>query len=214
MAGIDNASVNADCYEYMIGSQESESGTGYNHDAYLSELYKDPTISPEKLLPLIAESFVKENHDQCPWHDYYGTTYCYQTSSVLDLSKVNTVVEKFNTFSTEVTYSNVLTAFSSSKLNSFGESCYGLVDMNAFLKQYQTSYSVDTNELIDAVKDAVVANYYCSYYSTAPCGINLFVPKSLDRSYALQVSMSSYQGENQTRLTTWQTMCLNNWSSY
>lgn len=214
MAGIDNASVNADCYEYMIGSQESESGTGYNHDAYLSELYKDPTIAPEKLLPLIAESFVKENHDQCPWHDYYGTTYCYQTSSVLDLSKVNTVVEKFNTFSTEVTWSKVSSAFSSSNLNSFGESCYGLVDMNAFLKQYQTSYSVDTSELISAVKDAVVANYYCSYYSTAPCGINLFVPKSLDRSYALQVSMSSYQGENQTRLTTWQSMCLNNWSSY
>lgn len=214
MAGIDNASINADYFEYMVASQETENGTGYNHDVYLKKLVENPQISPEDMLDAIAKAFVDENHSECPY-TYMGTKYyCYQTTSVIDLSKIDAVVNAFNTFSTSVTYSKAETSFKASKLNTFGESCYGLVDLNQFLSTYASKNSgVSVTNITSAVNDAVISNYYCTKYATAPCGLNLFFPESLDNEYELQVEEESYTG-NQTKLKTWQTMCLQNGSFY
>ena len=214
MAGIDNASINADYFEYMVASQEIEYGTGYNHDVYLNELIKNPQISTESLLSVLAKAFVDENHKDCPYTHLGLKTYCYQTTSVIDLSKVDAIVNAFNAFSTNVTYAKAKTAFIGSSLNSFGESCYGLVDMNNFLTSYANKNSgVSVENIKNAVNNAVISNYYCSQYATVPCGLNLFFPESISRNYELQVEKANYTG-NQTKLTTWQTMCLSNGSFY
>lgn len=214
MAGIDNASVNADYFEYMVASQETENGTGYNHDVYLNEIVKNPKISPQVLLDKIAKSFVDENHSDCPYPYLGQKYYCYQTTSVIDLSKVDAIVNAFDNSSIVGDYTKAETAFKASKLNSFGESCYGLVDLNCFLTSYANKNSgVEVNNIVNAVNDAVISNYYCSKYSPAPCGLNLFFPESLDSRYEFQVEEESYTG-NQTKLKNWQTLCLQNGSFY
>lgn len=209
MAGLDNASMNVDYFDYMVASQENEYGNGYDHDVYLEKLVEDPEISPTELLPLIGKSFVEENHNHdCPYYVGPDKYYCYQTASVVDLSELGSAVNLFNSFSENVTFEKVKSAFKSSKLNAFGDGCYGLVDINDFLSHYANENSgVNVDSIKSAINNAVIANYYCSQYKSAPCGLNLFVPISNVSSIKLQVVKSNYTG-NQTKLATWQKMCL------
>ena len=212
MANLDNASVNSDYFDYMIASQEDEIGSGYNHDAYLKSVYADPQISPTALLPLIAKSFVDDTHEKyCPYVENGKQVYCNQTSSVLDLTKLNTVVKEFNLFSEKVTFDKVKTAYKASSLNKFGESSFGLVDANNFLTTYANKNGTDVDAIKTAIKEAVIANFYCDNYKTAPCGLNLFVPVPLHSMSFVQVNKLNYTG-NQTKLITWQKMCLDNGS--
>ena len=206
----DIASINSEYFEYMVASQELENATGWNHDVYLPALKTNSKITPENFLPQICDSFLEENHKSS---EYEG---CYQTLSVLDLTKYDALISSFNAFSkelgtTSVSYSKAKTAMKSA-FNNLGEKMFGLVDFVSFMEAFSASYSYDTKAVVDAIKSVVIYNKYCSKYSTKLCGLNAFLPEYLssDREYALQVGKEDYQGEKATKFTTWQEMCLTN----
>ena len=209
MQCADIASINADYFEYMIASQENEVATGWNHDLYLPYLKANTNIQPNVFLPRICDAFMEENHRETE----FGEEVCYQTQSVLDLSKMNTLVESFNTLTsvlgtTVVSYNKAETAFKSS-LNTFGDKIFGLCDFASLMTKLKgVDPLLDVAPVKSAIDELVIYNNYCSKYSEAPCGVNAFFPKTLSSKYMLQVGKEDYSNKLSTKFTNWQNMCV------
>ncbi len=211
MQSADLASVISDNFDYMVASQESEFGEGWDHDIYLKELAKDTKIEPQKLLSSVASSFV-DSYDKT---SCLLTEPCYQTMSVLDLSKMDNFVRHFNNFteqvgtsrSSKVDYAVYSSAFRNS-LNRFGSKKYGLVDVKDFISHIGTlKADVSIDELLNALSDLVIVNNFCSKYAVKPCGLNAFFPESADSKSKLQILKSDYQ-DGVTKFVDYQKMCL------
>ena len=215
MQCADIATINSDYFEYMVASQELENATGWNHDEYLPVLKANPEIEPTEFLPQICATFLKDNHQ----HEKANQA-CFQTLSVLDLSKTNTLVTEFETVASKL--GSISTASLRAKLafkNSFyefGEKMYGLCDFNSLLDEFNTLYSIDVTNAKNAVNDMVIHNSFCDKYTSLekinPCGVNAFFPQYMsdDKTYALQVGREDYENKNSTKFTTWQKICLAN----
>ena len=210
MASADIATVLSDYFDYMVASQESELGEGWDHDNYLNLLVADTNVEPTILLPQIAKSFVESGHNNyCSRSEA-----CLQTLSVLDLSKVDNLITAFNNYvsNTGSSYSKYKSAFKKA-YNYFGEGYYGLVDFVSYLNKLDAQFTdVSTSEVRTALSNLVIANEYCSEYTTIPCGVNAFLPEisTTDRGATLQPGKEDYTGDCATKFSTYQTMCLNN----
>ena len=204
MQCADIATINADYFDYMVASQENEDARGWKHDVYLPSLMENTHITPAEFLPQICDSFVAEKHKDT---ETTGEA-CYQTSSVLDLSKVDALVTSFNNFSKTISYTEAEVAFRSS-YNKFGEKIFGLCDFDSLMKKFTLR---DTTEVRSAISDLVMYKKNCSKYTTTPCGVNAFFPLSLDKKYILQVGKEDYSNRLSTKFTYWQDMCVANGS--
>ena len=209
MQCADIATINSDYFEYMVASQETENGTGWNHDEYLPELANNPDITPEEFLPKICDAFLKDNHSDGERQK------CYQTLSVLDLSKANNLVTSFEAVASSLgdISSAVDTAGAAfnAAYNKFGEAMYGLCDFNSLLNKLHDQEGINVTNAINAVNDMVIYNKYCSKYTTQVCGLNAFFPKCIakGRDALLQVVKADYTDkEPNTKFTTWQKICL------
>ena len=86
MAVQDIAEKNSKYFNYMVASQESESGTGWDYDGWVDKLYaKEDTTT---ILKAICDSFIEDNN----YDDYghYSTRYNDQTLAYYDLSYAST----------------------------------------------------------------------------------------------------------------------------
>ena len=206
----DVASINADYFEYMVASQESESGDGWNHDYYLPYLVANPNITPLEFLPRICDAFLSQSHSD------RENSACLQTLSVLDLTKMNEFTESFNSLcntyigTSRSSFNNVKYAFKAS-YNSFGEGCYGLCDFESLLNKLKDYFfTINLTNILSKLHEVVIYNKYCSKYTTSICGLNAFVPCRANTSYSLQVGKEDYANTLSTKFTDWQTLCVNN----
>lgn len=213
MSVADIATVDADYYEYMIASQQTEAGEGWDQDVWLSYLASNTQVETKDLLSKIAKSFVDECHSECPYYSERSSYNCEATLSVLDLSKVDNLVTSFNNYVEDLNYNVTQYQIAFKKCFGFGDGIYGLADFKEFLSNVSSS-SVSSKEVEDAIDDLVIYNYYCSNFDIVPCGINIFFPYSSDRNYGLQVGKNDYTGEGMTKFTEWQKVCLasSNWT--
>ena len=85
----DIAETNSAFANYMIASQESESGYGWDYDTWVDDLYAGKTT--EQVLTAIVDGFIQDNGGaNLESYEYQGETYAAdQTLSWLDLSKAN-----------------------------------------------------------------------------------------------------------------------------
>lgn len=213
MQCADIATINADYFDYMVASQENEIATGWNHHLYLPYLMDNTKITPQEFLPKICESFFNDKHSDSET----GENICYQTLSVLDLSKVNALVTSFNNLSEQLLllpmpFTTAENAFKSpSTLNTFGGSIFGLADFSSFLTELEARKPIlDTEAVQDSLSDLVIYKANCSKYSLKPCGVNMFFPLSLDKDYILQVGREDYSHSLSTKFSVWQSMCVSN----
>ncbi len=209
MQVADIASINADYFDYMIASQENEVATGWNHDLYLPMLKANTHVTPEVFLPEICDAFIIDNHNEAET----GDDICYQTQSVLDLSKMDTLVYEFNNLTQKlgtsfVSYKKAEVAFTNS-FNNFGDKIFGLCDFSSLLTRLQAEDpTLVVSPVKNAINDLVIYKNYCSKYSVIPCGINAFFPKTLNSKYILQVGKEDYSNSLSTKFTNWQNMCV------
>ena len=91
MAVQDVAEFNSQYFKYMLCSQETEAGEGYEYTSWLDDLYAGEDT--ETVLKAAAKGFVDA------YENKYGTWYSNdQTQSVLDLSKMAAYKEAFEDF--------------------------------------------------------------------------------------------------------------------
>ena len=209
MQVADIATINSDYFEYMVASQENEIATGWNHDVYLPMLIANTHITPEVFLPEICDAFMLDNHREVET----GEEICYQTQSVLDLSKADALVTAFNNLTDHlgtnaISYKYAENAFKNS-LNSFGDKIFGLCDFSSFMTKLKAENPLlDVSAVKEAINELVIYKNNCSKYSIEPCGVNAFFPKTLSSKYMLQVGKEDYSNSLSTKFTKWQNMCV------
>ena len=117
----DIAEFNAKYFNYMVSSEETENGDGWDYEGWVDDLYAHkPT---ETVLRAACTSFVNQ----------YGNYENDQTLSVLDLSKMENYFNKFEAFAAAIknTAKNNLSSFKnllSSAKCFYGVNSYGLID--------------------------------------------------------------------------------------
>jgi hypothetical protein len=178
MASAETAWVFRDYADYLIGSEELEPGYGWDYYEMLSALGNDPEMSTLDLGVVTCESFV----------DYYVDNDMAEeltTLSVIDLSKIDAVIEALDNFTAVANLSDY--GFQSiakprSRAHEFGMPSeygysYDMVDIVNLATQYQDLFPAQVQQLIDATEQAVVYNNYGPYVSNAN-GLSIFFPFS------------------------------------
>ena len=88
MAVQDVAEFNSPYFNYMISSEESEAGYGWDYDTWVDDLYNKKDT--KTILKAIVDGFIADNGGANGYGEYYQGEYypCDQTLSYLDLSKM------------------------------------------------------------------------------------------------------------------------------
>ena len=206
MAVQDVAHYNSYNFNYMIASQESEAGNGYDYDAWLPTLYNNASsVNTVTLLTKIADTFITEQ----------GTT-SDQTQAVYDLSKMDAYYNAFEALAaklrTIITSASAWSTFStlvnkSQKYGKVNTTQYNngyifdvfdidqfITNMQASSSSYRTSCASELSALRTAFNALVVYERHGS--GTSGGGLNMFCAIS---GYASHVEYDSYE----TAFTNW-----------
>ncbi len=218
MACADVASVNADYFDYMVCSQENEPARGWAYDKWLPYIYNDSQVSNSVVFSNIVSSYNAQ----------FTTTE--STLSCLDLTKCETFIEEFETYSKAILAKFPTTTVNSTSQNFYANnigaafedseqfgvstsygSIYGLADFKDFITNMETYFpTVDNTALLEALDDMVLYNGCSKLYKWTPCGLNIFVAWVVDTDYPLQAkAYKGYNTENGTKLKTWADMNCN-----
>lgn len=208
MASIDTANMLKNHAEMMIASEETEPGNGWYYTDWLTDLNSNPEMSNAELGKSICDSYMKGCEE-------VGTE-DETTLSVVDLNKINLVVDSLNSFSTELLGkisddASVLTRLGrvAGRSENYGGNTessgyFDLVDIGDFIKN-ATEDSFDTKEYITgALNSAVVYNVKGALRSNAT-GLSMYYPYDSDlasqQKYESVAASDLYAGINRLMLT-------------
>ena len=187
MAVQDVAEYNSHNFKYMLCSQESEAGYGYDYDAWLPTLYSKPAGDTAELLETIGHTFMVEEKALFQREGYDFD----QTQSVLDLSKMSAYKTAFESFASSL---NSIIGSNSTKAKTLGNAIYsaqkygaddyGQYDFDIFdaksalnkivAKSDFSSLSSSANSLISQIEQMVVYEEHGN--ATTGCGLCIFCP--------------------------------------
>lgn len=209
MAVQDIADFNSYNFNYMLASQESESGSGYDYDSWLPTLYNNAAnVNTVTLLTKIADTFIAEQ----------GTS-SDQTQAVYDLSKMPTYHVAFEALAaklrTIITSASAWTTFANlvNQCQKYGKVdttsfnngyIFDVFDMDQLITKmqasstYRTSCSSELAALRSAFDDVVVYERHGS--ATSGGGMCFFCPIS---GYNEHYVYDSYE----TDFVNWLTLC-------
>ena len=187
MAVQDVALYNSENFNYMLCSQESEAGYGYDYDAWLPSLYNNPGISGADLLPVIGRTFMEEEK---ALYQQWGEPFD-QTQSVYDLSKMSSYKTAFENIATDL---NSIIGTTSSKIQNLanlingargygcdedGTCSFEVRDVKEALNRIKnnstfSSISSKVTTALNALNELVIYEDHGS--ATSGCGLCLYSP--------------------------------------
>jgi hypothetical protein len=176
MATAETAYIAKDFAKYLVASQELEPGYGWDYTTWLSSLGSNPKMGGPEVGQAIVDSFIN-------FYKNNGMETEATTLSVIDLSKIDTVVEALEGF-IEVadieTYSYQRIAKPRSKTREFGmPSEYGgstdMIDIVHMAQQFKEAFPTEADTLIGAVESAVVYKSQGDFVDNAG-GLSLYFP--------------------------------------
>lgn len=191
----DLAEFNSPYFNYMVGSEETESGYGWDYDNWFDDLFAG--AETEDILAEICDTFLAENG----WNSD-------QTLAVLDLNKMDNYFNKFETMSAAIkdkvnsnksTFKNVIN--SCKKYEDFYR--FGLFDGKDFLNKLASnntfsSFATQINDAKTALSEMIIHNAKGSGAGNSN-GLAFFAPLG---SYGTAASYPS----NQTHFNNWKAL--------
>ena len=205
MAVQDIAEFNSHYFNYMIASQETEAGDGWDYDGgWLADLYKNPTGDSLPILSKICDTFISDN-------SYYGEA----TLSVLDLKEMDTyltawenMADKLSTIITSSTawntFNNLVKNCTQYGYDSSVGYTYDVLDVEDLLTKmkssttYKTSLADELSALTEAFNKLVAYNKTTSDMNSSD-GLCFFCPVSGYNS-------RTYYSASQTNFSKWRTL--------
>lgn len=191
----DLAEFNSQYFNYMVGSEETEAGDGWDYDNWLDNLYAGDDT--ETVLAEICDTFLADNG----WSSD-------QTLAVLDLNKMGNYFNKFEAMSAAIkdkvnsnksTFKNVIN--SCKKYESFSR--FGLFDGKDFLNKLASnstfsSFATQINDAKTALSDMIIHNAKGTAAGNSN-GLAFFAPLG---TYGTATSYPS----NQTHFNNWKSL--------
>ena len=211
MAVQDIAITNADYFNYMIASEESEAGYGWDYDTWVDDLYSKKTTTT--ILKAIVDGFIADNGgassssgDQTLSYMNLSYAAAYKTAWENLAAQLNNKVTTSNksTFNSAIT-SNVK-HYADSDYDYFCTfDAWDFVDKLANNSAF-SSFRVDSS-YTTAVKNAhanLVAYNLAQKGAGKSYGLCMYWPNSTQYS-----DVSTYYTTSETTLTTWRSFCVN-----
>lgn len=199
----DIASINSDYFNYMIASEESEAGYGWDYDTWVDDLYAKKTTPT--ILKAIVDGFIKDNG---------GTSSSSndQTLSYLNLSYMSAYVTAWNNMATQL--GTKLNSGNKSSFNTLVKSAkhyadsdytyYGIFDAKDFINKLAANSTFNPGSTYtDAVLSAhanLVAYSSCGKGAGNSYGLCLFW------SVSSNCSKGTYYTAAMTKFTAWRTL--------
>ena len=195
----DVAEFNSGYFNYMVASQESEEGNGWDYDVWLKTLYSDPlNVSTSSVLKSIVDSFIEDNGG-------VSARSGDQTLSYLNLNKISDYKDAWENMASDLTdileqsKSNV-TAFNNIINNTkyFAGSdyyYYCVFDAKHFLTQLQENSTFESLDSISTTLSAFeeVVEYNVAQKSKASNAYGLSFFYVVNKSYGqLTYTSSAY----------------------
>ena len=188
MGTVETANIAASYADYMIGSQESEPGSGWDYKAIGNYLAKHPDAGGADVGEVVCDSFRKQCEDSGDGQIV--------TMSVIDLSKVNGLLKKFNTFAREMytksekkttltKMTRKITAVDNFGGNNKAEGYTNMVDLGGLISACK-GWSDGAKAAGKALDKAVVYRVSGSDHEKAS-GLSIYYPLSIQSSQELQV---------------------------
>ena len=199
----DIASINSDYFNYMVASEESESGYGWDYDTWVDDLYAKKTTPV--ILKAIVDGFISSNGGT-------SSNSNDQTLSYLNLSNMPAYITAWNNMATQL----------SSKISSGGKSSFN--DLVKTAKHYAdddyTYYGIfDAKDFVTKLSNSAKFNPGSEYTNAVLTAFSNLVAysscgKGAGNSYGLcmfwAVSSNCYKGTyytaSMTKFTAWRTL--------
>jgi len=171
MATLDNANIMKKYANYLVASEETEPGNGWQYTGWLTKLGENPSISAADLGKSICDTYKSGCDDEGTGDDI--------TLSVIDLSKVDPLVAAVNNMGAEVLTS---AAKNVKVIGQFGRSAksaenYGgnndedgytnMVDLGDLMKNADKVIPSTDTTVVNALKSAVVYKINGEYRSNS-----------------------------------------------
>ena len=190
MAVQDIAEYNSQYYNYMISSQESEAGAGWDYDranGMLHKIYANPrSVETPTFLEAICTTFVADNSSEATLSALdlsrmpaYKTAWENMASGLVGI--VNTS-SKWNTFKNLVNSCMRFGLYTDDGYDAYNEGyVYDIFDVGDLIEKmqanstYNSSLSTQLNALASAFDDLVICSKTTSDYQGAS-GLNFFCP--------------------------------------
>ena len=187
MGTVETANILASYARYMYGSQETEPGNGWDYTEIGNYLASNPGANGAELGQVVADGFYESCKQTSEEQD--------ATLSIIDLDKINGVIEAFNVFAkgmydaTEDTsvLTNVIRNIESADNfggNNRSEGYTNMVDLCG-LANACSDYA-DASAVVSAVDAAVVYNKVGSTHRGC-CGLSIYYPLEVQGSTELKV---------------------------
>ena len=208
----DIAEFNSLFFNYMIGSQESETGEGWDYDTWIDDIYHDK--STDTILKAIVDGFIADNGGT-EVSTFQGEI-ADQVSSYLDLSQMSSYKESWEAMAaslkSKITMSNTdqFNALINSVKHFAGDDydSFGAFDSMDFLTKLQNNnmFKID-NEIANAV---LTAHQNLVKYSLAQqCaenanGLSMFW--AVDSNTKYSTNQNIYYKASETNFSIWRTL--------
>lgn len=175
MANIETAVLLQNYGKYLIASEETEPGFGWNW-SWLTALNENPVVDGREHGKIIADKFI----DVCNSYEMEGTL------SVVDLSKVQWLAESVDELSQ---LTNDTVAHSKKQVRRFAkvrgksktfgnmgdDESYDIVDIGSYAQHLRKDYPQQADNVLNALNQAVVYNNVSDTMYDAT-GLTLYVP--------------------------------------
>ena len=187
MGTAEGANILASYARYMVGSQETEPGNGWDYTAIGDYLASNPGCNGAELGKVIADSFYESCKQTSEEKD--------ATLSVIDLDKFDDVVRAFNDFAKDMYEVSEDTAVLTNMIreieaadnfggNNRSEGYTNMVDLGGLINA--CSDYVDVSNVISAIDSAVVYNKTGSTHKGCS-GLSIYYPLSVGGSNELSI---------------------------
>ena len=211
MAVQDIAITNADYFNYMIASEESEAGYGWDYDNWVDDLYSKKTTTT--ILKAIVDSFISDNGgansssgDQTLSYMNLSYAAAYKTAWENLATQLNSKVTTSNKSSFNSAITSNVKHYADSDYDYFCTfDAWDFVDKLANNSAF-SSFRVDSS-YTTAVKNAhanLVAYNLAQKGAGVSKGLCMYWPNSTQYS-----DVSTYYTTSETTLTTWRSFCVN-----
>ena len=187
MSTLEAANVLATYSDYMIASQESEPGNGWEYTSIARQLSQNPNCDGRELGRVICDSFLASQG---------ASTRGFVTLSVVDLSKIDALLESYHRFSSEMydlgSNQQNLAAISRSiqKVDNYGcnnrsEGYTNMVDLGGLVATC-ASAAPSAADVQAALYDAVVYQIRGNLHADA-CGLSTYYPLYINGKSELSI---------------------------
>ena len=191
MATVEMANIAASYADYMIASQETEPGTGWDYTTMGDYLADHPEADGESFGRVICNTF----YSHCAQYGLEDSA----TLALIDLSRINEVIAAFNTFAESMyTNSSEVEILSSMVRGIVSAENYGgnntvdgytnMVDLAGLISAC-ADWSSGSEEALEALRSAVIFQVNGADHPEA-CGLSLYYPLEVQGSEELKMFAS------------------------